>query len=257
VLWGCLSSWLGKADLDTVHLQGMPCHHISWHHIGHTAEQQQFHSTLNWLVHALYLRPLCALPQGEYPLHAATSFCCCCCCCNRDQWNFTLLPTSRSQDPTGAYIKRWVPELAGLPPAHIHTPWTAPAADLEAAGVVLGHNYPHRCGMCEGASHMCSSSSSLMEGVGDWSWLACVAHSAAQCLMQTHMLDMHQGHFCPCQLRLCHHHGLLLCVAWCGECVQDCDTGAVSAACCQRCRNQGCTCCRHCVRGIDSRQQGL
>jgi hypothetical protein len=81
---------------------------------------------------------------GSSSLHAASNSRCCCCCCCRDQWNFTLLPTSRSQDPTGAYIKRWVPELAGLPPAHIHTPWTAPAADLEAAGVVLGHNYPHR-----------------------------------------------------------------------------------------------------------------
>jgi hypothetical protein len=69
-------------------------------------------------------------------------FCCCSC---RDQWNFTMLPTSKSQDPTGAYIKRWVPELSQLPAAHIHAPWEAPAAALAAAGVVLGETYPHRC----------------------------------------------------------------------------------------------------------------
>jgi deoxyribodipyrimidine photolyase len=63
---------------------------------------------------------------------------------NRDQWNFTMLPTSKSQDPTGAYIKRWVPELSQLPAAYIHAPWEAPAAALAAAGVVLGETYPHR-----------------------------------------------------------------------------------------------------------------
>jgi hypothetical protein len=63
----------------------------------------------------------------------------------RDQWNFTMLPTSKSQDPTGAYIKQWVPELSQLPPAFIHVPWEAPAAALAAAGVVLGDTYPHRC----------------------------------------------------------------------------------------------------------------
>ena len=49
------------------------------------------------------------------------------------------------QDPTGAYIRRWVPELANLSSAYIHTPWMAPAAELETAGVVLGQTYPHRC----------------------------------------------------------------------------------------------------------------
>ena len=61
-----------------------------------------------------------------------------------DQWNFVMSPENGSQDPTGAYVKRWVPELAGLPSKYIHKPWTAPDAVLSKAGVELGVSYPHR-----------------------------------------------------------------------------------------------------------------
>lgn len=46
-------------------------------------------------------------------------------------------------DPDGAYVKRWVPELAKVPAAHIHEPWTAPPLVLAAAGVTLGETYPN------------------------------------------------------------------------------------------------------------------
>ncbi len=45
-------------------------------------------------------------------------------------------------DPEGAYVRRYVPELARLPDAHIHAPWEAPDAILSGAGVMLDDNYP-------------------------------------------------------------------------------------------------------------------
>jgi len=45
-------------------------------------------------------------------------------------------------DADGAYVRRWVPELAKLPDAWIHKPWQAPAAILAQAGVELGTSYP-------------------------------------------------------------------------------------------------------------------
>lgn len=55
---------------------------------------------------------------------------------------FNPVLQGRRFDPRGEYVRRWVPELAGLPGNWIHAPWLAPAQVLGAAGVRLGETYP-------------------------------------------------------------------------------------------------------------------
>jgi len=45
-------------------------------------------------------------------------------------------------DPERRYLRRWLPELRGLPDTYLARPWAAPASVLAAAGVRLGHDYP-------------------------------------------------------------------------------------------------------------------
>ena len=45
-------------------------------------------------------------------------------------------------DADGTYVRRWVPELRGLPDKHLAQPWEAPDEVLEEAGVALGKDYP-------------------------------------------------------------------------------------------------------------------
>ena len=54
-------------------------------------------------------------------------------------------PTSQGKkfDPDGAYIRRWVPELAELSVKIIHEPSKLPALELAAQGVILGDSYPY------------------------------------------------------------------------------------------------------------------
>uniref|UniRef100_A0A7S0BSU6 Photolyase/cryptochrome alpha/beta domain-containing protein n=1 Tax=Rhodosorus marinus TaxID=101924 RepID=A0A7S0BSU6_9RHOD len=49
---------------------------------------------------------------------------------------------ARKQDPTGYYVRKWLPELSKLPNKYLHCPWKAPVSVLREAGVGLGVNYP-------------------------------------------------------------------------------------------------------------------
>jgi deoxyribodipyrimidine photo-lyase len=55
---------------------------------------------------------------------------------------FNPVSQGRKLDPEGAYVRRWVPEIAGLPDALIHAPFEASEVELAAAGLRLGENYP-------------------------------------------------------------------------------------------------------------------
>ncbi len=45
-------------------------------------------------------------------------------------------------DASGAYVRRWCPELKGLPDKYLHSPWEAPEDVLKKAGITLGETYP-------------------------------------------------------------------------------------------------------------------
>jgi deoxyribodipyrimidine photo-lyase len=45
-------------------------------------------------------------------------------------------------DPDGAYVRRFVPEIAAIPDKFLHAPWDAPPDILARAGVTLGMTYP-------------------------------------------------------------------------------------------------------------------
>jgi deoxyribodipyrimidine photo-lyase len=49
---------------------------------------------------------------------------------------------SLSRDPDGAFIRKWIPEIAELPDQYLHAPWEAPKSALSAHGIILGQSYP-------------------------------------------------------------------------------------------------------------------
>ena len=45
-------------------------------------------------------------------------------------------------DQEGAFIRKWVPELAKLPNPYVYQPWFMTALEQQAYGCVLGKDYP-------------------------------------------------------------------------------------------------------------------
>eukprot|EP00953_Heterococcus_sp_UTEX-ZZ885_P023859 13091-Heterococcus_DN1.PRE.1 len=48
----------------------------------------------------------------------------------------------KKTDPTGAYIRKYMPQLRKYPDKYIYEPWTAPLSVQKAANCVIGTDYP-------------------------------------------------------------------------------------------------------------------
>jgi deoxyribodipyrimidine photo-lyase len=59
-------------------------------------------------------------------------------------WFRIFNPVSQSEkfDPSGTFIRRYLPELAKVPDKYIHAPWNMPAEVQTACGVMVGRDYP-------------------------------------------------------------------------------------------------------------------
>jgi len=55
---------------------------------------------------------------------------------------FNPVTQSERFDPEGAYIRRFVPELAAVPRPAIHAPWRMTPLEQQAAGIAIGRDYP-------------------------------------------------------------------------------------------------------------------
>jgi deoxyribodipyrimidine photo-lyase len=64
--------------------------------------------------------------------------------CDAQPWFRIFNPVTQSRrfDPEGAYIRRWVPELARVPAAAVHAPWEMTPLEQQATGCVVGRDYP-------------------------------------------------------------------------------------------------------------------
>jgi deoxyribodipyrimidine photo-lyase len=64
--------------------------------------------------------------------------------CDAQPWFRIFNPVAQSQrfDPGGRFIRRYLPALAKVPDAFIHSPWTMPPLEQEAAGCRIGRDYP-------------------------------------------------------------------------------------------------------------------
>jgi deoxyribodipyrimidine photo-lyase len=55
---------------------------------------------------------------------------------------FNPVLQGKKHDPQGIYVRRWVPELAGVPDRFIHEPWKMRADVQRKSGCVVGQDYP-------------------------------------------------------------------------------------------------------------------
>ncbi len=54
---------------------------------------------------------------------------------------FNPVLQGKKYDPAGAYVRRWLPELARVPDRYLHAPWEMPDEVQRQAGCVVGRDY--------------------------------------------------------------------------------------------------------------------
>ncbi|MGJ3254314.1 MAG: DASH family cryptochrome [Elainellaceae cyanobacterium] len=78
-------------------------------------------------------------------------------CSNYGNWNYTagvgndargfryfnVIKQAKDYDPQGAYVKHWLPELADVPGAKVHEPWTLQPVEQKRFDVRIGVDYPN------------------------------------------------------------------------------------------------------------------
>jgi deoxyribodipyrimidine photo-lyase len=55
---------------------------------------------------------------------------------------YNPMTQQKNYDPTGAYVRRYVPELSKVPDKYLAEPWTMPTDLQQEVGCVIGTDYP-------------------------------------------------------------------------------------------------------------------
>jgi deoxyribodipyrimidine photo-lyase len=55
---------------------------------------------------------------------------------------YSIIKQSLDHDPSGDFIRTWVPELSMVPTPYIHEPWTMSESMQKTTGTVIGAHYP-------------------------------------------------------------------------------------------------------------------
>jgi len=55
---------------------------------------------------------------------------------------YNPIKQGQDHDPTGDFIRQWLPELAAVPGVHLHEPWLMAEITQQRVGCVLGSDYP-------------------------------------------------------------------------------------------------------------------
>jgi deoxyribodipyrimidine photo-lyase len=55
---------------------------------------------------------------------------------------YNPIKQGQDHDPSGDFIRQWLPELAAVPAVHLHEPWLMAEVTQQRVGCVLGIDYP-------------------------------------------------------------------------------------------------------------------